>query len=161
MVLLRSEYEELKQEFLNKYHDEIKQILRQEKKRYMEEHLKDVNWLHFASSYMAGVILLLFVALVGIVKDAVTVESVIWFFVPILLVYSCTYSVWKKEMVQAAHLSFANKKHSVVSRFVYIKMGEDVQNSVIGVDFEKKVQFYSVALYEIPIEFHMDLFEKV
>lgn len=158
MVLLKDEYTEMENSFLELYSDEIKRIVYAEKKVYMDERMKDMKLTEFIKRYMGSVAFILIILFFAWVKDVVSIHILVGFAILEFIAFLPAYEAWKKDMKLAAIESYSNMVHQIIADFVYEKMREVVLNSRIGIDFEKNVQFYSIALHEIPRNFYVNVY---
>lgn len=158
MVLLRDEYEKEKTAFLDRYYEEIKGMLNREKEDYLKVKMQYVTVSEFLRNYSGVSAIFLIILYFAWAKEVISFDIFSTFAIMLVIVHIGVFNGWKRDMKIAALHAFSIKTQSLVSDFIYEKMVNDVSNSVIGVDFEKKVQFYSIALYEIPREFHFDVY---
>ena len=158
MVLLKDEYTEMENSFIELYGDEIKRVVYAEKKTYMDEHMEDVKPTEFIKRYMGSVAFILIILFFAWVKDIVSIHILAGFVILEFIAFLPAYAAWKKDMKLAAIESYSYMVHQIIADFVYEKMREVVLNSRIGIDFEKNVQFYSIALHEIPRNFFVNVY---
>lgn len=159
MMLLRDEYERDKRAFLDRYREDIEAMLKREYKDFMEYELRYTTIVDFAKDYSGAAILVMFALYFAWAKDVITFDIFATIGVMILFIHACIFGAWKRDKEYSAKHTFIYRKHSLIADYVYKKMIEDVGKSVIGDDFERNVQFYSIALYEIPREFSFDFWK--
>lgn len=160
MILLKDEYNEMEDAFLESYGDEIKNVVYTEKKAYMDEYMKDVKPTRFIKKYTGSVIFILIILFFTWIKDVVSTQKLIGFVILEFIAFLPAYEAWKKDMELAAIESFSNMVHQIIVDFIYEKMCEVVRNSRVGIDFEKNVQFFSIALHEIPRNFYVNVYDN-
>lgn len=149
MVLMKDEYESMKEKFLDLYREDIKSMLQEKKKQYLEYSMESVTLGYFFKNYMTGFSLILIFAVFALVKDIISIHTVIGFSILQLFIFSETYYEWKKDMRRAALNTFLSKIDSLVRDFIYAKMLEEIRDMSES-EFERIVQFYCIALYDIP-----------
>lgn len=150
MVLTKDEYEKERAAFLSKYSDEIKKLLIDNRKQHLEEAMRNNNWKYFFREYMGGFNLVLIVAFFAFAKDVFSIYEIFGFILVELFIMGFVYSAWKNEIKQSELYAFSIESQLIVQQFVYNKMISAVNDSQNEEDFNKVIQFYSVALYEIP-----------
>ena len=157
MVLLKDEYIKMEAEFLDIYSEDIKRAVYAERNEFLEEQMKEANFLEFVKKYMGFAALSLIVLFLAWTKYAISNEILFGATVFVLVIFMPAYWKWKQDMKDAALDAYFYKSKQIIADFVYQKMREVVLNSRVGVDFEKNVQFYSIALYNIPRNFYVNV----
>ncbi len=150
MILTKDQYEAEKEAFLNKHTEAIKKMLLEEKKKYLEDELKGKNWKHFAKEYMGGVWLILIVAYFAYVKDIISIQALIGFALLEVFAFGFAYGKWQSDTKNARIEAWSNEAPSLVRDFIADRMRECVSNSKSHEEYLNVVQFYAVALYDIP-----------
>ena len=159
MIMTWQEYAEEEVKFSNLYFHEIRKLLKEEQSKYVKEYRKEYTFKIFFKEYCVIAVFFFIIAFIlngyGIISfDTLSVCTFLAF-----VAYTFVYDRWQADIKKAALISFSNKSKSIVADFVYNKMREDVSNAVVGVDFERKVQFYSVAIHEVPEKYCVGSYE--
>lgn len=149
MALTHEEYSRMKEQFLDSYREDIKSMLQEKKKQHFEYSMERVTWKNFAQKHMAGFFFLLIIAAAAMLKDVVSIGTVAIFSLVQLFIFSYTYQGWEEDMRSAALNTFLSKTDSLVRDFIWQKMQEDTRNMSES-EFEQTIQFYCIALYDIP-----------
>lgn len=152
VILTHDEYKSMKETFLDLYRDDLKSMLLEKKKQHLEYSMKNVTWGNFFKKYTSGFGFLLLIALLSLAKATISMETVaaiaIFALLHLLGFYEAFYE-WKKDMHSAALATFCQKENSIVRDFIYEKMLEEIHD-LNESKFERIVQFYCIALYDIP-----------
>ena len=98
MVLLKDEYTEMENSFLELYSDEIKRIVYAEKKVYMDERMKDMKLTEFIKRYMGSVAFILIILFFAWVKDVVSIHILVGFAILQFIAFLPAYEAWKKDI---------------------------------------------------------------
>lgn len=149
-MLTNEEYEARKNHFLGLHTKEIKQKLIDEKKKYLEYCLKDKNWKEFAKEYMDGVWFLLFIGVFALAKDVISFQALLGFALLELFIFGHTYGKWKEESEMEALRAYSNKTQAIVRDYMWDRMAEELDNAASEAEAEKVMQFYALALYDVP-----------
>lgn len=149
-ILTQEEYQREREIFLELHHEEIKKMLSEKKKEYLEEELKDKTWKTFAGKYMKGVWLILIIGYFAWVKEVISLQALVGFALLELVVFASIYAEWKDEVKSAAEWAFREKICLIIRDFIWEKKLEKLKDAENMGDYLKIEQFHSIAEHEIP-----------
>ena len=148
MVLTKDGYEQKKTDFLEKYRGEIETMLCDKFKEHIKEKRKQNNWKYFIRDYTGGFILLLIVAYFGWCRELFTLSEIAAFSFLQIFTLGFAYGGWECDTKHHAVETFPHQ--SLVTDFVFDKFVRAVNESSSEEEFNNIVQFYAVALHDIP-----------
>lgn len=150
MVLTKEEYEAQKAEFLRLYSNELKDMLLEKREKYLEIELKRKGWKEFVENYTGGVILVFLFFVVAYVKHVISLQLFVTLAFLEIVPFVPVYGRWKKEAESSILTVYSHMTQSIVRDFIWDKMQAELRSISDEEDYEKAVQFYTVALYDIP-----------
>lgn len=159
MVLTRDEYIKMEIDFSNQYHDEITALLKEKKQQHLKKELEHVNLQEFFKKYAGSALFIFVIALFAFIKEILSFEILFVCTFLLFIIYVYIYDEWKRDMKRMAIRSFYREAQLLVADFVYKKMLIEIPDTRIGFDFETKVQFYSIAIHDIPLRFYINVDE--
>ncbi|MDO5545197.1 MAG: hypothetical protein Q4F81_05165 [Eubacteriales bacterium] len=148
MVLTKDRYEQGKTDFLEKYRGEIETMLCDKFKEHMKEKRKQNNLKYFIRNYTGGFILLLIVAYFGWCRELFTLSEIAVFSFLQIITLGFAYGGFESDIKYYAAETFPHQ--SLVTDFVFDKFIRAVNESSSEEEFNNIVQFYAVALHDIP-----------
>ena len=151
-ILTKDKYEKVKEAFLDQYSNDIKARLREEKKKYLDENRKDRSWQEFVKKCIGGscFVFILIVAFCAYCAKIVSTTGIVGFALLQIFVFAFAYANWTDEVKASLLNAFADKEQGIVRDFIWSKMQDDVNKTSDEEKLQNVIQFYAVALYEIP-----------
>ena len=148
--LMDSEYKERRSAFLSMHKDNISHMLLKEMDAFLDERKKDTSLQGFLQTYCGGLILVFIIVFFGAVSDVISYSTLIVVVLVEIFVIGWAYANWQDERKMVSLEIFANHTHELVQGYIWEKMLEELNSGITDDEYEMAVQFYSIAIYEIP-----------
>lgn len=153
-MLSQDEYQNLKNDFMSRYEDELEELLSSELKDYVKEETKEHDLKEFLQNYTGGFFFVFMIGFFACGKKIFTLSQLFNFCFLEFFIFIFVYEGWKKDIEYFCTLKFPRK--TIISRFIYKKMLQEVDEAKSEDELNKIAQFYSIALYDIPRNWTMN-----
>ena len=148
--LLDEEYKKRRSEFLSAHKKTISDMVLKEKEKFLNEREQHETFRKFVNKYCGGLVIPFIIVFLAWANNVINFWGLVGFVLLEVFVFSGVYSGWKSDYKQVSIEIFINKSHGIIQQYIWNKMLVELNSEISEEEYEMAVQFYSIAMYDIP-----------